>query len=49
MESGWKSDGPNSYENDEKCDGAIQPELVDEERTSIPLNISNENQVVLIC
>ena len=45
MESGWKS-GPDSYENDEESNGTIHSELVDERRTTIPSNNSNENQVV---
>ena len=35
-------------ENDEGIDGAIHSELVVDERTSIPLQNSNTNQVVVV-
>ena len=48
MVFGWKDDDLAQVENDEKYDGAISSELVDDEGTSIPLHNSKSTQLVVV-
>ena len=47
MVFGWNEDDSAKIENDEGYDGAIHSELVVDERTVIPSQNSNTNQVVV--